>query len=46
MNHLRDYGYAHHIERPMIFRNLALTAGINPEAMTEWMTASTIDSSD
>ena len=46
MNHLRDYGYAHHIERLMIFGNLALTAGINPQAMTEWMTASFVDSSE
>jgi deoxyribodipyrimidine photolyase-related protein len=45
VSHLRDYGYTHHIERLMIFGNLALTAGINPQAMTEWMSASFVDSS-
>ena len=44
MKHLQDRGYTHHIERLMIFGNLALTAGINPQAMTEWMSASFVDS--
>jgi deoxyribodipyrimidine photolyase-related protein len=41
-----DHAYAHHIQRLMIFGNLALIAGIDPQQMTEWMRASFIDAAD
>jgi deoxyribodipyrimidine photolyase-related protein len=44
--HLHDHGYAHHIERLMVLGNLALTAGVDPGAMTEWMWASFIDGAE
>jgi len=39
-------GYAHHIERLMVLGNLALTAGVDPQAMTEWMWASFVDGAE
>jgi deoxyribodipyrimidine photolyase-related protein len=44
--HLHDHGYTHHIERLMVFGNLALTAGVDPSAMTEWMWASFVDGAE
>jgi (6-4)DNA photolyase len=44
--HVRDHGYAHHIERLMVLGNLALTAGVDPWAMTEWMRASFVDGAE
>ena len=44
--HLHDHGYTHHIERLMVFGNLALTAGVDPAAMTEWMWASFVDGAE
>lgn len=44
--HLHDHGYTHHIERLMVFGNLALTAGVDPWAMTEWMWASFVDGAE
>lgn len=41
-----DHGYAHHIERLMILGNLALTAGVNPWTMTEWMWSSFVDAAE
>jgi len=38
-----DRGYAHHIERLMILGNLALTAGVNPQAMNDWMRSAFVD---
>ena len=46
MSHLHDQGYAHHIERLMVLGNLALTAGVDPWAMTEWMWASFVDGAE
>ena len=43
---LHDHGYAHHIERLMVLGNLALTAGVDPWAMTEWMWASFVDGAE
>jgi deoxyribodipyrimidine photolyase-related protein len=43
---LEQRGYAHHIERLMVLGNLALTAGVDPWAMTEWMWASFVDSAE
>jgi deoxyribodipyrimidine photolyase-related protein len=44
--HVHDHGYAHHIERLMVLGNLALTAGVDPWAMTEWMWASFVDGAE
>ena len=46
ISHVHDYGYAHHIERLMILGNLALTSGVDPAAMTEWMWASFVDGAE
>ena len=44
--HIRDNAYAHHIERLMILGNLALTAGVDPQVMTQWMWSSFIDGAE
>jgi len=44
--HLDDHGYAHHIERLMVLGNLALTAGVNPQVMVDWMWASFVDGAE
>jgi len=46
IGHVHDHGYAHHIERLMVLGNLALTAGVDPRAMTEWMRASFVDAAE
>jgi deoxyribodipyrimidine photolyase-related protein len=46
VRHVDDHGYAHHIERLMVLGNLALTAGVDPAAMTAWMHASFVDGAD
>ena len=39
-------GWVHHIERLMVLGNLALTAGVRPDAMVEWMWASFVDGAE
>ncbi|MGB5757946.1 MAG: cryptochrome/photolyase family protein [Acidimicrobiales bacterium] len=46
LGHLEATGYAHHIERLMVLGNLALTAGVDPQAMTGWMWASFVDGAE
>jgi deoxyribodipyrimidine photolyase-related protein len=46
VGHLHDHGYAHHIERLMVLGNLALTAGVQPWAMSEWMRVSFVDGAE
>ncbi len=46
MRHVHDNGYAHHIERLMVLGNLALTAGVDPQAMTQWMWATFVDGAE
>lgn len=46
MSHLDEHGYTHHIERLMVLGNLALTSGVNPQAMTDWMWASFVDGAE
>jgi deoxyribodipyrimidine photolyase-related protein len=43
---IRATGYAHHIERLMVLGNLALTAGVDPSAMTDWMWSSFVDGAE
>ena len=46
VKHLTEHGYTHHIERLMVFGNLALTAGIDPQAMMNWMWSSYVDAAE
>ncbi len=46
IDHLETNGYTHHIERLMVLGNLALTAGVNPQAMMDWMWASFVDGAE
>ena len=46
ISHVEHHGYAHHIERLMVLGNLALTAGVDPQAMTDWMWASFVDGAE
>ncbi len=46
IGHVHDHGYAHHIERLMVLGNLALTTGVDPQAMTDWMWASFVDGAE
>ncbi len=43
---VEQHAYAHHIQRLMIFGNLGLTAGIDPQQLVEWMWASFIDGAE
>jgi deoxyribodipyrimidine photolyase-related protein len=46
VDRVEAHGYAHHIERLMVLGNLALTAGVDPAAMTDWMWASFVDGAE
>jgi deoxyribodipyrimidine photolyase-related protein len=46
VENVRARGYAHHIERLMVLGNLALTGGVDPAAMTEWMWATFVDGAE
>ena len=43
---LAAHGWVHHIERLMVLGNLALIAGVEPWAMTNWMWASFVDGAE
>ncbi|NNF53975.1 MAG: cryptochrome/photolyase family protein [Acidimicrobiales bacterium] len=46
IKNVERFGYAHHIERLMVLGNLALTAGVDPLAMTDWMWSSFVDGAE
>lgn len=46
LSHVHEHGYAHHIERLMVLGNLALTAGVSPQAMNDWMWSSFVDGAE
>ena len=43
---LYEHGWVHHIQRLMILGNLALLAGVDPQAMTDWMWAGFVDGAE
>ncbi|MEI6496023.1 MAG: cryptochrome/photolyase family protein [Actinomycetota bacterium] len=43
---LHDHAWVHHIQRLMVLGNLALLAGVDPQAMTRWMRAGFVDAAD
>jgi deoxyribodipyrimidine photolyase-related protein len=43
---LARHGFVHHIERLMVLGNLALTAGVSPRAMTDWMWTHFVDGAE
>jgi len=43
---LHDHGWTHHIQRLMLFGNLALLAGTDPWALTDWMWAGFVDGAE
>ena len=43
---LHDHAWVHHIQRLLILGNLALLAGIDPQAMTRWMWAGFVDGAE
>jgi deoxyribodipyrimidine photolyase-related protein len=43
---LRERAYGHHIQRLMVLGNLALTSGVEPWAMSEWMRVTFIDGAE
>jgi deoxyribodipyrimidine photolyase-related protein len=46
LGQLERRGWVHHIERLMVLGNLALLAGVEPDAMVEWMWASFVDGAE
>jgi deoxyribodipyrimidine photolyase-related protein len=43
---VREHGWAHHIQRLMVLGNLALTAGVDPWELTEWMWSAFVDGAE
>lgn len=46
---LRDvdaHGWTHHIQRLMVLGNLSLLAGVDPQALTDWMWAGFVDGAE
>lgn len=46
LNHLRNYGWNHHIERLMVLANAATVAGIDPAALSNWMIGAYVDGAE
>ena len=43
VGHVREYGYAHHIERLMVLSNFALIYGADPRELNEWFHLGFVD---
>ncbi|KKF39058.1 photolyase [Halorubrum saccharovorum] len=43
VDHVREYGYAHHIERLMVLSNVALLYGADPADLNEWFHLGFVD---
>ena len=43
VGHVREYGYAHHIERLMVLSNFALIYGVDPGELNEWFHLGFVD---
>ncbi|KOX97857.1 cryptochrome/photolyase family protein [Halorubrum tropicale] len=43
VGHVREYGYAHHIERLMVLSNFALVYGADPAELNEWFHLGFVD---
>jgi deoxyribodipyrimidine photolyase-related protein len=43
---VHERGWVHHIQRLMVFTNLATLVGVEPEAVLEWMTDAFVDGAD
>jgi deoxyribodipyrimidine photolyase-related protein len=43
VNHVRERGYAHHIERLMLLSNFATTYGVDPTELNEWFHLGFVD---
>jgi len=43
VGHVREYGYAHHIERLMVLSNFALIYGTDPAELNEWFHLGFVD---
>jgi deoxyribodipyrimidine photolyase-related protein len=43
LNRVIELGYAHHIERLMVFSNFSLLAGLDPQAVNNWFTSGFVD---
>ena len=43
VDHVREYGYAHHIERLMVLSNFALLYGADPADVNEWFHLGFVD---
>jgi len=43
IDHVREHGYAHHIERLMLQSNFALTFGVDPAELNAWFQAAYVD---
>jgi deoxyribodipyrimidine photolyase-related protein len=46
LQHVRELGWAHHIERLIVLGNFALLAGCDPQAMTDWFWYMFVDGYD
>ena len=46
VSELEQRGWVHHIQRLMVFGNLALLAGVDPRQVTDWMWESFVDGAE
>ena len=46
VGHVRQNGWAHHIERLMVLANIANLVGVRPQALLDWRSRSFVDAAD